>query len=146
MDESPINMLEESLEWLLDRDKSVLAKDIKVRELVFLDAEHEILCQYEELKTIYVSYGEKYLNYVYIRAESAVSNHRNLEMKDGISSMVKKLSPNTIDQYGARLGEVLFILFNSLRLSAFQECPFLTKQSVDALLQDMEKKDNIAAR
>ena len=102
-EESQVDMLGESLDLRLERDNSVLAKDIKVREFVFSEADHEILCEYKELKTIYVFFGQKYLNYVYIRAESAASNHLNLDMKDGITSMVKKLSPNTINQYGVGL-------------------------------------------
>ncbi|GES71212.1 hypothetical protein SCEPF1_0075000200 [Saccharomyces cerevisiae] len=51
-------MLGESLDLRLERDNSVLAKDIKVREFVFSEADHEILCEYKELKTIYVFFGQ----------------------------------------------------------------------------------------
>ena len=74
-------------------------------ELIFTDGGcnflYEFLCEFRRQITAYVVFGQNYLNFPYIKAESSASNHLNSDMKDGITSMVKKFAPSIIDQYGA---------------------------------------------
>ncbi len=136
-------MLYGSMDLRLDKDNSVLSRVIKVREFIFTSKDYEVLCEFREQMTAYVVFGQNYLNFAYIKAESRASNHLNIDMKDGITSMVKKFAPSTINQYGTTLAPMLFLLFNAKRLSSFEGHPFLANQGVSLLMQDLEGTDNI---
>lgn len=141
--EPPIDMLDGNLDLRLDKDNSVLARVIKVREFIFTEEDYELLSRYREKTTAYVAFGQNYLNFAYIKAENRASNHLNIDMKDGITSMVKKFAPSTIEHYGATLAPMLFLLFNAYRLSSFDKHPFLANHDISLLKQDIEGRDNI---
>lgn len=67
----------------------------------------------------------------------------NIDMKDGITSMVKKFAPSTINQYGVTLAPYLFLLFNAWRLSCFAEHAFLPHRVIEMLTHDPERQDTI---
>ena len=94
-------MLDGSMDQRLEKDNSVHSWVIKVREFIFMDRDYKVLSEFREQMTAYVVFGQNYLNFTYIKAESNASNHLNSDMKDGITSMVNKFAPSIIDQYGA---------------------------------------------
>ena len=71
--EQPIDMLEGSMDLRLDKDNSVLSRVIKVREFIFTSKDYEVLCEFREQMTAYVVFGQNYLNFAYIKAESRAS-------------------------------------------------------------------------
>lgn len=139
-------MLEEGLDLRLDNDNSVFARVIKVLEFVFTDGDYAVLSEYKRQHTSYIDLSQMYLNYVYLRAERAASNYVILDMKARIASMVKKFAPDTINQYGAKLAPMLFLLFNAWRLSPFEGYPFLGSHGIDLLFSEPERCDTGAAK
>ncbi|QLG70968.1 hypothetical protein HG535_0A09180 [Zygotorulaspora mrakii] len=87
-----------------------------------------------------------YLHYVYLRAERTAANYVNKDMKAGIASMVKTLSPNTINLYVVNLGHKLFVLFNGHRLSPFEEYAFLPEDEIILLTENLEIKEKVSEK
>ncbi|QLG70072.1 hypothetical protein HG535_0A00110 [Zygotorulaspora mrakii] len=135
--ELPVGMLDASV------DNSLPPQSIKVRDFNFSEEDYEVLREFREMKTAYVVFGQNYLNFAYLKAEHSASNYLNIDMKDGITSMVKKFAPSTINQYGVTLAPYLFLLFNAWRLSCFAEHAFLPHRVIEMLTHDPERQDTI---
>ena len=141
--EKSVNMLDGDLQMRLERDNSIFAKDIKVQEFTFTAEDYNVLKEYREQAIKYRLFGKQYLNYVYIKAAAVAANYLNLDMKDGITSMVKRFSPHTIDEYGSRIAPALFLLLNASRLSCFQNASFVSEELAATLKQDLDSLEGI---
>lgn len=52
--------------------------------------------------------------------------------------MVKKLSPDTVDEYGYRLGPLIFLLLHARKLSSFRDLTFISEDKIHILEKDMD--------
>ena len=126
------------LAFHLEKDNSVFSKDIGVEQFTFTEEDYSVLNSYMSCSTVYKVFGQKYLNYAYIKAQKNGGDYLSVDMKDGITAMVKKLSPDTVDEYGYRLGPLVFLLFHARKLSNFRDLTFISEDKIDILDKDMD--------
>ncbi|QLG71665.1 hypothetical protein HG535_0C00115 [Zygotorulaspora mrakii] len=139
-------MLGDELNLRLGYDNRVFARVIKTREFIFTESDFAVLSEYKSQRTRYVAFSQMYLHYVYLRAERTTAKYVNKDMKAGIASMVKTLSPNTINLYVVKLAHKLFVLFNGHRLSPFEEYAFLPEDEISLLTENLEIKEKVSEK
>lgn len=126
------------LAFHLEKDNSVFSKDIGVQQFTFTEEDYSVLNSYMSCSTDYKFFGQKYLNHAYIKAQKNGCDYLNVDMKDGIAAMVKKFSPDTVDEYGYRLGPLFFLLLHARKLSNFRDLTFISEDKIDILGKDMD--------
>lgn len=57
------------LAFHLEKDNSVFSKDIGVEQFTFTEEDYSVLNSYMSCSTVYKVFGQKYLNYAYIKAQ-----------------------------------------------------------------------------
>ena len=57
------------LAFHLEKDNSAFSKDIGVEQFTFNEEDYSVLNSYMSCSTVYECFGQKYLNYAYIKAQ-----------------------------------------------------------------------------